>query len=155
LRALLKPVIIPELGLVAFRRLSQLLPHFHRGMLIENEPERLPICQVVKSRQQSSRWQKTRHYIRYSLTRPCYASRWWPCGLEDWLLRDNSCQWPHEPWHMESITTMRHAPGAIRLCWHCDNLRDQQSSALESSPWRTVTSSQRFAVNWGLMIPTH
>ncbi|EEC8936129.1 DUF968 domain-containing protein, partial [Escherichia coli] len=29
--------------------------------------------------------------------------------------------------------TMRHAPGAIRLCWHCDNqLRDQFTERLEA-----------------------
>ncbi|WP_170688317.1 DUF968 domain-containing protein, partial [Escherichia coli] len=32
-----------------------------------------------------------------------------------------------------NMTTMRHAPGAIRLCWHCDNqLRDQFTERLES-----------------------
>ncbi len=36
-------------------------------------------------------------------------------------------------WHSENMTTMRHAPGAIRLCWHCDNqLRDQFTERLES-----------------------
>ncbi|VEB56984.1 putative cytoplasmic protein [Salmonella enterica subsp. enterica] len=36
------------------------------------------------------------------------------------------CQWPHSDWHSEQMTTMRHAPGAIRLCWHCDNLLREQ-----------------------------
>ncbi len=53
--------------------------------------------------------------------------------LESWLLREKGCQWPHSDWHSENMTTMRHAPGAIRLCWHCDNqLRDQFTERLES-----------------------
>ncbi|EDU4818676.1 DUF968 domain-containing protein, partial [Salmonella enterica subsp. enterica serovar 4,[5],12:i:-] len=45
----------------------------------------------------------------------------------------NGCQWPHSDWHSEQMTTMRHAPGAIRLCWHCDNLlREQFTERLES-----------------------
>ncbi|EEW8223037.1 DUF968 domain-containing protein, partial [Escherichia coli] len=53
--------------------------------------------------------------------------------LESWLLREKGCQWLHSDWHSENMTTMRHAPGAIRLCWHCDNqLRDQFTERLES-----------------------
>ncbi len=52
--------------------------------------------------------------------------------LESWLLREKGCQWPHSDWH-SNVTTMRHAQGAIRLCWHCDNqLRDQFTERLES-----------------------
>ncbi len=47
--------------------------------------------------------------------------------------RKKGCQWPHSDWHSENMTTMRHAPGAIRLCWHCDNqLRNQFTERLES-----------------------
>src|SRR5699024_2546151 len=53
--------------------------------------------------------------------------------LASWLLREKGCQWPHSDWHSENMTTMRHAPGAIRLCWHCDNqLRDQSTARLAS-----------------------
>ncbi|XWJ92080.1 DUF968 domain-containing protein [Phytobacter ursingii] len=134
MRALLKPVIIPELGLVAFRPGSQLLPHFHRGrMLIENEPERLsdlPSGEIPPADQPLAEDPALSSVFTDEavLRRAGGLS-----GLEDWLLRENSCQWPHESWHAENITTMRHAPGVIRLCWHCDNLlRDQHSSALES-----------------------
>lgn len=134
MRALLKPVVIPELGLVAFRPGSQLLGHFHRGrMLIENEPERLsdlPSGEIPPAEQPLAE-DPALHSVFTNeavLRRAGGLS-----GLEDWLLRENSCQWPHESWHAENITTMRHTPGVIRLCWHCDNLlRDQQSSALES-----------------------
>ncbi|SFF35986.1 Protein of unknown function [Phytobacter palmae] len=134
MRVLLKPVVIPELGLVAFRPGSQLLPHFHRGrMLIENEPERLsdlPSGEIPPAEQPLAEDPALRSvFTNEAVLRRAGGLS----GLEDWLLRENSCQWPHESWHAENITTMRHTPGVIRLCWHCDNLlRDQQSSALES-----------------------
>ena len=134
MRALLKPVVIPELGLVAFRPGSQLLPHFHRGrMLIENEPERLselPSGEIPPADQPLAEDPALSSvFTNEAVLRRAGGLS----GLEDWLLRENSCQWPHESWHAENITTTRHAPGVIRLCWHCDNLlRDQQSSALES-----------------------
>ncbi|TCW43544.1 uncharacterized protein DUF968 [Phytobacter diazotrophicus] len=134
MRALLKPVVIPELGLVAFRPGSQLLPHFHRGrMLIENEPERLadvPSGEIPPAEQPLAEDPALSSvFTNEAVLRRAGGLS----GLEDWLLRDNSCQLPHESWHAENITTMRHAPGVIRLCWHCDNLlRDQYSSALES-----------------------
>ena len=134
MRALLKPVIIPELGLVAFRPGSQLLPHFHRGrMLIENEPERLadlPSGEIPPADQPLA---EDPALISVFTNEAVLRRAGGLSGLEDWLLRENSCQWPHESWHAENMTTMRHAPGVIRLCWHCDNLlRDQQSSALEA-----------------------
>lgn len=134
MRALLKPVIIPELGLVAFRPGSQLLPHFHRGrMLIENEPERLadlPSGEIPAAEQPLAEDPALRSvFTNEAVLRRAGGLS----GLEDWLLRDNSCQWPHESWHAENMTTMRHTPGVIRLCWHCDNLlRDQHTSALEA-----------------------
>lgn len=134
MRALLKPVVIPELGLVAFRPGSQLLPHFHRGrMLIENEPERLADVPsgAIPPADQPLAEDPALHsvFVNEAVLRRAGGLS----GLEDWLLRDNACQWPHESWHAENMTTMRHAPGAIRLCWHCDNLlRNQQSSALEA-----------------------
>ncbi len=134
MRALLKPVVIPELGLVAFRPGSQLLPHFHRGrMLIENEPERLsdlPSGEIPPADQPLAEDPALSSvFTNEAVLRRAGGLS----GLEDWLLRENSCQWSHESWHAENITTMRHAPGVIRLCWHCDNLlREQHSSALEA-----------------------
>lgn len=53
-------------------------------------------------------------------------------GLEHWLKhRVKSCQYPHSSYHHQELVTMRHPPGAIRVCWHCDNaLREQTTEAL-------------------------
>ncbi|MTW58389.1 hypothetical protein GND96_23615, partial [Citrobacter sp. JL976] len=42
-------------------------------------------------------------------------------SLEQWLSNRFECQWPHSTWHDKNFTTMRHPPGSIRLCWHCDH----------------------------------
>lgn len=134
MRMLLKPVVIPELGLVAFRPGEQLLAHFHRGrMLIENEPERLaelPSGEIPPAQQPLA----TDPGLREILLNDAVLRRAGGVnGLEAWLKREPGCQWPHSDWHAENMTTMRHAPGAIRLCWHCDNaLRDQHTPSLEA-----------------------
>ncbi|MFO6427732.1 hypothetical protein ACLBOM_31325 [Escherichia coli] len=52
--------------------------------------------------------------------------------LESWLLRKKAAS-GLIPTGTADMTRMRHAPGAIRLCWHCDNqLRDQFTERLES-----------------------
>lgn len=42
-------------------------------------------------------------------------------SLEQWLSSRFECQWTHSSWHDKNFTTMRHPPGSIRLCWHCDH----------------------------------
>jgi hypothetical protein len=52
-------------------------------------------------------------------------------GLESWLQRESGCQWPHSDYHTDNMTTLRHEPGVIRLCWHCDNkLREHTTETL-------------------------
>jgi len=102
-------------------------------MLIENEPERLadlPSGEIPPADQPLA---EDPALISVFTNEAVLRRAGGLSGLEDWLLRENSCQWPHESWHAENITTMRHTPGVIRLCWHCDNqLRDQHTSALEA-----------------------
>ena len=47
-------------------------------------------------------------------------------SLEQWLSSRFECQWPHSSWHDKNFTTMRHEPGSIRLCWHCDHILSGQ-----------------------------
>jgi len=133
-RALLTPEIAPRMGIVLFRPGSELMPLFMQGrVLLEPEPERyssfasgaVPAASQTLADDPAVRAVfRNETVIRRAGGVEC---------LESWLLREKGCQWPHSDWHSENMTTMRHAPGAIRLCWHCDNqLRDQFTERLES-----------------------
>ncbi|WP_123002795.1 DUF968 domain-containing protein [Escherichia coli] len=133
-RALLTPEIAPRMGIVLFRPGSELMPLFMQGrVLLEPEPERyssfasgaVPAASQPLADDPAVRAVfRNEAVIRRAGGVEC---------LESWLLREKGCQWPHSDWHSENMTTMRHTPGAIRLCWHCDNqLRDQFTERLES-----------------------
>ncbi|WOZ75695.1 DUF968 domain-containing protein [Kosakonia sacchari] len=129
MRALLNPVVVTELGLVMFRPGVSLLPYFRRGrMLLENEPERLsgmPNGELPPAEQPLAEDPALAGvFENESVLRRAGAIN----GLESWLESGTGCQWPHESWHDENMTTMRHAPGAIRLCWHCDNILREHST---------------------------
>lgn len=129
MRALLNPVVVTELGLVMFRPGVSLLPHFRRGrMLLENEPERLagmPNGELPPAEQPLAEDPALAGvFENEAVLRRAGGIN----GLESWLESGNGCQWPHESWHDENMTTMRHAPGAIRLCWHCDNILREHST---------------------------
>ncbi|NWC66025.1 DUF968 domain-containing protein [Cedecea sp. P7760] len=61
-------------------------------------------------------------------------------SLESWLFRSvHHCQWPHTDYHHNEKVTMRHSPGAMLLCWSCDNkLRDQSTEQLEAIALQNV-----------------
>ncbi|EJW0352593.1 DUF968 domain-containing protein [Escherichia coli] len=132
MRVLLNPIVVAELGLVMFRPGASLLMHFRRGrMLLENEPERLagmPNGELPPAEQPLAEDPALAGvFDNDAVLRRAGGIG----GLESWLMEANGCQWPHESWHAENITTMRHAPGALRLCWHCDNqLREQTTEQL-------------------------
>lgn len=129
MRALLNPVVVTELGLVMFRPGVALLPHFRRGrMLLENEPERLagmPNGELPPAEQPLAEDPALAGvFENEAVLRRAGGIN----GLESWLESGTGCQWPHESWHDENMTTMRYAPGAIRLCWHCDNILREHST---------------------------
>jgi len=132
MRALLNPVVVRELGQVVFRPGAQLMSMFSQGrILLENEPERLaslPTGEIPPAGQPLAEdpllvpvFENERVIRRAGGIQ----------ALEGWLMRGTGCQWPHSEWHSDNLTTLRHEPGSIRLCWHCDNrLRDQHNKTL-------------------------
>ncbi|EBP6818099.1 DUF968 domain-containing protein [Salmonella enterica] len=134
MRALLTPEIAPRMGVVLFRPGSELMPLFMQGrVLLEPEPKQYSsfACGAVPAVSQPlADDPAVRDVFRNESV--IYRAGGL-ASLESWLLRGNGCQWPHSDWHSEQMTTMRHAPGAIRLCWHCDNLlREQFTERLKS-----------------------
>lgn len=132
MRALLKPILIPELGIVAFKPGSQLYPYFHLGrMLLENEPERLanyPSGAIPPAVQPLAEDPITQSiFVDPRVLQRAGGIN----GLETWLQRESGCQWPHSDYHADNMTTLRHEPGVIRLCWSCDNeLREHTTETL-------------------------
>ncbi|WP_072570097.1 DUF968 domain-containing protein [Enterobacter sp. SA187] len=132
MRALLKPVVVRELGVVMFRPGAELLAHFSRGrMLLENEPERLaglPSGQIPPAAQPLA---EDSMLVPVFENEKVIARAGGMLGLENWLMRGGECQYPHGTYHMENVTAFHHAPGVIRVCWHCDNtLRGQSTERL-------------------------
>lgn len=133
MRALLKPVVARELELCCSPG-SELMSLFScERVLVESQPagmERLPAGRVPDVRQplacdESLRpffWMKKVIKVAGGLS-----------GLDYWLLRygGSCCQWPHSDYHYHELTTLRHEPGSVLLCGHCDNhLRDHYSEQL-------------------------
>ncbi|EPP5478449.1 TPA: hypothetical protein ACHY2Y_005332, partial [Escherichia coli] len=134
MRVLLRPVLVPELGLVVIKPGRELLPVFHRGrVLVEPEPKSmrsLPsgvvpvVCQPLAEDKSLLPFFSNERVIR---------AAGGAGALSDWLLRHvKSCQWPHGDYHHSETVIHRYGTGAMVLCWHCDNqLRDQTSESLD------------------------
>lgn len=122
MRALLTPEVAPRMGVVLFRPGKDLMPLFRQGrVLVESEPESLSgfSSGLVPAVHQPL----AEDPIMLSVfENPDVIQRAGGLSaLEYWLLQEKGCQWPHSSWHDANMTTMRHEPGAIRLCYHCDN----------------------------------
>lgn len=144
MRALLTPEIVPRLGLVLLKPGKELMRLFANGrVLIETAPQsmaRLATGRVPDARQPLAE-DITLHSF-FTDERVIRAAGGLP-GLEYWLERNvRECQYPHSEYHHHELVTMRHAPGALMLCWHCENqLRDQSTDLL-------VTLARQNAISW-------
>lgn len=134
MRALLKPVLARELGVVLLKPGSELMPMFLSGrVLVESQPDSMANfatgC-VPDARQALAGNASLRPFF---LNEKVISAAGGLAGLDFWLLRygGGACQYPHSEWHYHELTTMRHEPGSILLCGHCDNqLREQSTEAL-------------------------
>lgn len=132
MRALLTPEIAHRMGVVLFRPGTDLMHLFMQGrVLLEPEPEQYayhatgvipPVAQPLADDPQMAAIFENQRVIQRAGGLN---------SLEASLERTFTCQWPHSSWHSNQFTVLRHEPGAIRLCWHCDNLlRDQSTERL-------------------------
>ncbi|HFK6833492.1 DUF968 domain-containing protein [Citrobacter freundii] len=144
MRALLKPVIARELGIVLLKPGSELMSLFScERVLVESQPagmERLPAGRVPDVRQPLASDESLRPFF---LNEKVINAAGGFSSLDYWLMRygGNRCQWPHSDYHYHELTTLRHEPGSVLLCGHCDNhLRDHYSEQLAELARRNVIS---------------
>lgn len=144
MRALLTPEVVPRLGVVLLKPGKELMRLFSAGrVLVESEPEsmvRLSTGRVPDARQPLAEDKSIESF--FADERVIHAAGGLP-GLEYWLEQNVcECQYPHSHYHHNELVTMRHPPGVLRLCWHCDNLlREQTTGQLEAMARRNV-------INW-------
>ncbi|HFV8186292.1 TPA: hypothetical protein ACIAAT_005075, partial [Escherichia coli] len=134
MRVLLRPVLVPELGVVIVKPGRESMQVFHNGrVLVEPEPKSmrgLPSGVVPAVRQPLA---EDKSLLPFFSDERVIRAAGGAGALSDWLLRHvKSCQWPHSDYHHSEIVIHRYGSGAMVLCWHCDNqLRDQTSESLE------------------------
>ena len=134
MRVLLRPVLVPELGLVIVKPGRESMPVFHNTrVLVEPEPKsmrNLPSGVVPAVRQPLA---EDKSLLPFFSDDRVIRAAGGAGALSDWLLRHvKSCQWPHGDYHHSETVIHRYGTGAMVLCWHCDNqLRDQTSESLD------------------------
>ena len=134
MRVLLRPVLVPELGLVVLKPGRESIQIFHNPrVLVEPEPKSmcgLPSGVVPAVRQPLA---EDKSLLPFFSDERVIRAAGGAGALSDWLLRHvKSCQWPHGDYHHSETVIHRYGTGAMVLCWHCDNqLRDQTSESLE------------------------
>ncbi|MDK1079692.1 hypothetical protein QMT24_20620, partial [Cronobacter sakazakii] len=123
MRALLTPEIARGMGIVLLRPGPELMPIFANGrVLVEVQPEsmaRFPSGAVPPAHQPLADDEGLQVFFTDErVIRTAGGIN----ALEHWLMKQQGCcQWPHSEYHHHELTTMRHEPSALRLCWHCDN----------------------------------
>ncbi|EIH4493074.1 DUF968 domain-containing protein [Escherichia coli] len=133
MRVLLRPVPVPELGLVVLKPGRESMQVFHNPrVLVEPEPKSmrgLPSGIVPAVRQPLA---EDKSLLPFFSNERVIRAVGGAGALSDWLLRHvKSCQWPHGDYHHSETVIHRYGTGAMVLCWHCDNqLRNQTSESL-------------------------
>ncbi|EFO3833317.1 hypothetical protein DM617_27310 [Escherichia coli] len=143
MRVLLRPVLVPELGLVIVKPGRESMPVFHNTrVLVEPEPKSMRNLSsgVVPAVRQPLAEDKS--LLPFFSDERVIRAAGGAGALSDWLLRHvKSCQWPHGDYHHSETVIHRYGTGAMVLCWHCDNqLRDQTSESLGQLAQQNLTS---------------
>lgn len=113
---------------------SELMPMFISGrVLVESQPASMASFETGRVPDLRQPLAANLALRPFFLHEKVIASAGGLAGLEYWLLRHGggACQYQHSDYHYHELTTMRHEPGAILLCGHCDNrLREQYTERL-------------------------
>lgn len=129
MRALLTPIIVQQLGQVILRPGKDLLPLFADRVLITMPPDYMddmPTGALPAARQVLA---EDETLLGFFTNEKVLAAAGGINSLEHWLMHhDSGCQWPNDNYHHHEITVLRYLPGAIRLCWSCDNAVREQST---------------------------
>ncbi len=130
MRVLLRPVLVPELGLVIVKPGRESMPVFHNTrVLVEPEPKsmrNLP-SGVVPAVRQPLVEDKT--LLPFFSNARVIRAAGGAGALSDWLLRHiKSCQWPHGDYHHSETVIHRYGTGAMVL-------QERELSLAELSWW--------------------
>jgi hypothetical protein len=132
---------VPRLGVVLLKPGRDLMHLFSSGrVLVEAQPERysrLPTGRIPDARQPLAEDTTLEPFFTDERV---IAAAGGLSGLEYWLEHNvHACQYPHSDYHHKEHVIMRHPPGSIVLCWHCENqLRDQTTAQLSALARRNV-----------------
>lgn len=132
MRALLRPVIVRELGMVILRPGQELMSLFHGRVLIDYAPEYMiewPSGVLPPARQSLG---DDPVLAPFFINEKVIQAAGGLNNLDAWLMSQPiDCQWPHSNYHHNELVSARFPPGAIRLCWHCDHkLSDHDTKQL-------------------------
>ncbi|HHN4441929.1 DUF968 domain-containing protein [Klebsiella oxytoca] len=144
MRALLTPEVVPRLGVVLLKPGKELMRLFRNGrVLVESEPKSmagLATGRIPDARQPLA---EDKALEAFFTSEKVINAAGGLQGLEYWLRQNiRECQYPHSEYHHHEYVSMRHPPGAMMLCWHCENLlREQTTDTLSELGRRNV-------INW-------
>lgn len=129
MRALLRPFIQPDLGIVVLRPGSDLMPLFRsRRVLISTEPHHLHGMHSGRLAEAEQPLLDNPAMLAFFTDQRVIKAAGGINVLEEHLMRGAGCQ-ADSDWHSTDHTTLRTGNGAVRLCYHCDNkLREVEPS---------------------------
>mgnify|MGYP003263184280 CR=1 FL=1 len=133
MRGLFTAETVPRLGLVLLKPGSDLMYLFQQGrVLVEPQPESmegLPSGLVPDARQPLAEDKSLESFFTDERVIRAAGGL---SALNLWLERNvKECQYLHSDYHHQELVTLHYPPGAILVCWHCDNqLREQTTTTL-------------------------
>ncbi|QEW32000.1 DUF968 domain-containing protein [Erwinia billingiae] len=128
MRALLKPCVQSDLGVVLLKPGRDLMPLFHqRRILISSEPEYMQSHASGAVADVGQPLLDDPAILSFFTHQRVINASGGIDALENHLNDTNGCQW-HGDWHSTDHAILRTEEGAVRLCWHHDNeLREMDS----------------------------